>query len=181
MPKPKSSVLPRGTYAELTCTICGETKPIEEFHQRKYIHVDGTFSTRPRRDCKECVRKRSYQNGERLRASAEHREKLWARKIRREFGLTQEEYERMLKVQAGVCILCGKDGVETGRKRLAIDHCHATGLIRGLLCGLCNRQLGWVEGIGLSRIVAYLTGELSSFKASSELAEYPGAREQPAA
>lgn len=167
--KPKSSTLPTGDLTELTCTNCGETKPISEFHTRKYQRTDGSLSVRPRRDCKECVRARSRMNGVRYREASGVRDAIWARKIRREFGLSAEEYGQMLGAQDGVCLLCGKNGVEAGRVRLAVDHCHSTGLLRGLLCGFCNRQLGWVEGIGLSRIVAYLTGELSPFRTAAEL------------
>jgi hypothetical protein len=112
----------------------------------------------------------------RWRASEFNRDSKWASKIRIQFGLSVEEYEQMVQAQGGVCLLCGKDGIEAGRKRLPVDHCHSTGLLRGLLCGLCNRQLGWVESVGLSRIVAYLTGELAPFRTASELAAADASR-----
>ena len=43
--------------------------------------------------------------------------------------------------QGGKCAICGTQYV-LGLKRLALDHCHETGRIRGLLCGSCNRGLG---------------------------------------
>jgi len=51
------------------------------------------------------------------------------------YDLSSEKYKELLKIQGGVCALCGraaKDG------KLNIDHCHKTHLIRGLLCGRCN-------------------------------------------
>lgn len=60
-------------------------------------------------------------------------------KLSRFYGLTVDDYEAMLKFQNNACWLCGKP-CSTGR-RLAIDHDHLTGLIRGLLCSNCNRRI----------------------------------------
>lgn len=51
------------------------------------------------------------------------------------FGLTPADYERLLAHQGAVCAICG--GVD-GRRRLNVDHDHATGEVRGLLCSGCN-------------------------------------------
>jgi hypothetical protein len=55
------------------------------------------------------------------------------------YRLTPEEYDKILSYQGGVCACCGKT---PKAKRLAVDHCHKTGLIRGLLCWPCNHALG---------------------------------------
>lgn len=65
----------------------------------------------------------------------------WDGIIRRVYGITLAEYEEKLKAQGGVCQICGKPDEVEGR-RMAIDHCHKTGAVRGLLCGNCNRGLG---------------------------------------
>ena len=44
------------------------------------------------------------------------------------------------KVQGGCCHICER-AKGTGRKRLSVDHCHKTGIVRGLLCGPCNRDV----------------------------------------
>ncbi len=68
-------------------------------------------------------------------------QKLIERKSRlKEFGLTLEDYELMMKEQDGVCYLCKKE-CATGRS-LAMDHSHKTGKLRRLLCSNCNRGLG---------------------------------------
>ena len=59
---------------------------------------------------------------------------------RRHYGIGLVEYTQMLEVQGGVCAICGCP-CATGR-RLAVDHCHTTGKVRGLLCGNCNKGLG---------------------------------------
>jgi hypothetical protein len=65
----------------------------------------------------------------------------WDAIIRRTYGITLEEYNQKLEAQGNVCEICGKPDEVEGR-RMAIDHCHDTGQVRGLLCGNCNRGLG---------------------------------------
>jgi len=56
-----------------------------------------------------------------------------------QFGITIEKYKQMLKIQNNVCAICGQ---KSKIKRLCIDHCHKTNIIRGLLCDSCNKGLG---------------------------------------
>lgn len=75
--------------------------------------------------------------------------------LRRQYGMTLEEYESMAQEQGGVCKICC--GPPTSRG-LVVDHCHKTGKVRGLLCSTCNTALGqfrddlWT----LYRAVSYL-------------------------
>jgi len=63
------------------------------------------------------------------------------------YGITVEDYAEMLEAQGGGCAICGIRGEDqNGRvKNLAVDHDHATGAVRGLLCHLCNRALGLLQ------------------------------------
>lgn len=62
----------------------------------------------------------------------------------RNYGLTPEDFDRMLKSQNGKCAICG--GGPSGRwKTLFVDHDHRTGAVRGLLCHLCNSALERVD------------------------------------
>lgn len=61
------------------------------------------------------------------------------------YGLTLEEYDDLLCKQEGLCAICRQTCV-TGRK-LAVDHDHKTGKIRGLLCAWCNQRLGLLENV----------------------------------
>lgn len=60
-----------------------------------------------------------------------------------QYGVDETWYQETLAAQGGVCAndSCGRTPDEEG-KRLAVDHCHATGLARGILCEKCNRALG---------------------------------------
>ena len=59
-------------------------------------------------------------------------------RIKREFGIDFDEYQRLLELQGGACAICLAQPVTT---RLAIDHDHISGEIRGLLCSRCNNEL----------------------------------------
>lgn len=65
-----------------------------------------------------------------------------ARNYRIKYGLTIEEYAWMCHRQDWMCALCCKP---PGKRGLVVDHCHATGKIRQLLCDFCNKALGVVE------------------------------------
>lgn len=56
-------------------------------------------------------------------------------------GITLENYNKMFSEQEGYCAICGRHQVEF-KKKLAVDHSHKTGDIRGLLCQNCNTSLG---------------------------------------
>ncbi len=61
------------------------------------------------------------------------------------FGISVNKYEALFKAQKGLCAICQKPEVDkrNGKiKRLAVDHDHETGQIRGLLCQRCNTALG---------------------------------------
>jgi hypothetical protein len=57
-----------------------------------------------------------------------------------------EDYEEILEKQKGVCDCCKRENTTTRNgkiKRFAIDHCHKTGKVRGLLCQFCNALMGY--------------------------------------
>lgn len=69
--------------------------------------------------------------------------------LKRKYGITLECYNSMLKEQNNVCYICNKPETSKDRngntKPLAVDHCHATGEVRKLLCFACNSTLGKVN------------------------------------
>ena len=73
--------------------------------------------------------------------------------LKRNFGLTIEQYDAMSASQDNACAICR--GHNKSGKRLAVDHNHATGQIRALLCSLCNTALGgFKDNPGLCRLGA---------------------------
>lgn len=76
--------------------------------------------------------------------------------LKRTYGITPDQYDALLDAQNGVCFICHK---YPGKKRLAVDHDHKTGFIRGLLhVAPCNRMLGDVRDLPdvLRRAADYL-------------------------
>lgn len=76
--------------------------------------------------------------------------------LKNKYGITLEDYKCMFEAQDGVCAICEES--EEGRL-LAVDHCHETNKVRGLLCGSCNRALGLFKDdpILLSRAKEYVS------------------------
>ena len=76
------------------------------------------------------------------------------------YGITPEDYNQMFVDQDGCCAICSIHQSELN-KRLAVDHCHATGEVRGLLCDKCNMALGLFKDDQdlLNKAIHYLQGE----------------------
>lgn len=110
------------------CSGCNINKSLDSFNVRKQSK-DGLCSR-----CRDCLMAKSkayYRNNP---------EKHKYRMLEQNYGVTEDFYKHLLDLQENVCAICG--GVSTDGKSLHVDHDHATGLVRGLLCNLCNMGLG---------------------------------------
>jgi len=61
------------------------------------------------------------------------------------YKISKQEWDRLIELQDGRCAICRKPETQLNKgrvKRLAIDHCHETNKVRGLLCGRCNNAIG---------------------------------------
>lgn len=78
-------------------------------------------------------------------------------RLRSKYGITEADYDEMSARQGGLCAICG-DPPE-GR-RLVVDHSHATGAVRGLLCDACNMGIGLLRECSfiLESAAVYLEG-----------------------
>jgi len=129
-----------------TCNSCGQEKVLSEYYHKTIR--DKPFVTKT---CKECCRRKiadkiAKESPEQKRIrldkmktyaknnAAVIRKKSWKAK-----GIDPDKAEAYYQSHHGTCDLCGL--TDKGRA-LAVDHCHKTGIIRGMLCTNCNRAIG---------------------------------------
>ena len=78
------------------------------------------------------------------------------------YGLSDKKYQELLIKQHGKCATCGEGETRLGRngrvRSLGVDHCHQSGVVRGLLCANCNNILGHAKDSPdiLRRLASYL-------------------------
>ena len=75
---------------------------------------------------------------------AKNREATRERHLVRKYGVTLADYRAMLAAQGGKCAICLAPEAAQFKGVFHVDHCHATGAVRGLLCRGCNHMLGAV-------------------------------------
>lgn len=112
------------------CASCKVEKEWKEFNLRK----TGT----PYSYCQSCYKpqQRDYSKGYYLKRKQEGRkDENKPRRLLRQYGITIDQYNAMKAACADCCVLCGTSPV-------FVDHCHKTGVVRGMLCRNCNFGLG---------------------------------------
>lgn len=158
------------------CRKCGVVKALDDFYRSAGMR-DGH-----RHDCKACNlqakharymadpepakarvkrwqqanpdRVNAYRRSRRLEPEVKRRER--AGHLMRKYGLSLEQYDGMLEAQGGGCAICGRPA--RNDSSLHVDHDHATGAVRGLLCFSCNNALAdFQEDRGMLRnAIGYL-------------------------
>lgn len=103
----------------------------EEQEELKRKDREYYYATKPKRNS---LRRENYKENKPRYYLNNKRSVLKAK-----YGLAWSEYQEMFERQNGVCAIC--KGTEEDRM-LAVDHNHETDIVRGLLCGTCNRALG---------------------------------------
>lgn len=135
------------------CCSCNIDKPTSSFYKNR-TKKDGVQSL-----CIACAKLvDAKRSGDYTRNHRDYN-------LRKNFGISVDEYEALEVKQGGVCAICKKmESIPhtTGGnvKRLSVDHDHATGVVRGLLCGRCNTALGkFNDDVSqLEAAIAYLKG-----------------------
>ncbi len=111
------------------CMDCDVIKPADDF----YKHKSGAI----RHECKSCMNTKARARHKRNAKDPEYRRDKYLKR----YGITHDDYKKMLAAQGGVCAIC--KGEETKRwTHFSVDHNHETGEVRGLLCHTCNTGLG---------------------------------------
>lgn len=118
------------------CTKCSEHLLPDQFYKGRLA-------------CKACQRNASrawrQANPEAVRAQADLYKGKYAGtktngyRLKYRYGISLEHHKEMADSQQGKCAIC----VVPFERTPHVDHCHATGVVRGLLCDRCNRGIGY--------------------------------------
>lgn len=160
-PVPLAPTKPRqrtseGWRAECICGWAAEPFPTKVAAERSYR--EHLISSAPQ--CIKCGKSKSHSEMSRhspntckrcktaaTKAWAAANPKEWDRHrrkshLRKQYNITPEEFDRILRDQGGVCAICGDPPGDSRGFRPHVDHCHSTGRVRGILCGRCNIGIG---------------------------------------
>jgi hypothetical protein len=136
------------------CNICKLEKELSEFY------TDNTRKDKHTIKCKKC----SLENYKTY--ALKNSNKIKFRRLFSSLGITELTYKELLVRQNNKCAICNKP--ETSKYKngnirdLSVDHCHRTGVIRGLLCNHCNSALGLLKDNiqNFQNAITYLTKTL---------------------
>jgi hypothetical protein len=135
------------------CLICEKEKPFDEF-AKSTQRSQGRGSY-----CKPCdnARKKKWkeENAEHARKYMQAYQKKWRQdnpdkvreydrrgSLKKNYGITDVEYDLLLEKQGGCCAICRKAKGDSRGYLMPVDHNHETNEIRGILCPQCNFGLG---------------------------------------
>jgi hypothetical protein len=136
-----------------TCKICDQPKPLTEFYQT--VRNGKPYGYHGK--CKSCFIKKAQNQYD--------KEKNRDRQLKMRYGIGLNEYNQILQNQDNKCAICkttDPKGRKSGRggavEVFYVDHDHKTGNVRGLLCNICNRTMGYIgENSGvLEEMIKYL-------------------------
>ena len=129
------------------CRVCNELKEETDFSKcgRKGGNPEARHT-----ECKECAKTRVKATRDPERARDAH--------LRRNYGITLADFNRMVLSQGSKCACCGTDKPGGKHNQWCVDHDHVTGAVRELLCKDCNIVLGLVEDSPehLQRLISYI-------------------------
>ena len=129
------------------CSVCHKKKKLDDFYKDKKGKWGRGYV------CKPCAKQKStkdyYANHEKRKKSnrqrsqqPEVRARDRDRLLKRKYGLSANDYDRLLRMQQGVCAICKTDKRDKRDREMPVDHNHKTHAIRGILCDTCNRVIG---------------------------------------
>jgi hypothetical protein len=165
------------------CSKCNEIKALNQFCKRKdskdgyrsdckdclKLYRNNYRSKNPEKAKAASIASYYKYRSKRLAESKKYYEKhkqdktcwSWNYKLNKIFGITKDDYNTLLESQNGTCAICQQPETavnQWGTIKLAVDHCHKTGKVRGLLCRNCNTSIGKLKESTeiLQRAINYL-------------------------
>jgi len=137
-----------------TCKKCGLDKPLGEFAVGRRF-ADGlqpwcrtcfqSYAHARRQDPETAAKERAYHQDyyQRKQATGEYGLNQRKSRLKRQYGISLNEYINLLVAQGQKCAICGSTSPQReGADSFDVDHDHATGKVRGLLCKDCNLMVG---------------------------------------
>ena len=118
------------------CSHCRLEKPLSEYYITKKKLKSGKIKERPRYICKACDKKAKRARDKRTPEQRANKHLL------DRYGITLEQKREMIRMQGCKCAICPVKLSDKVLSKSHVDHCHETGVIRGVLCNNCNRGIG---------------------------------------
>ena len=119
------------------CKKCGLEANTEEELELFVTANNGSLYGKTQ-ECKEC----NSRDGRKYRKLESTQKASRKNHLKKTYGITLEEYDDMFNEQEGRCKICGTTDSQSSSPHFHVDHCHSSGIVRGLLCGPCNQGLG---------------------------------------
>lgn len=169
--RPHTPRKPYVTPTEKFCNGCKRTLPAGEFLTRTDRGIPSDGKTLVSR-CQSCLSKAHKEWREKNEGASR------LRNLKSKYGMSGEDYFRILESQEGGCGICGSpvSGWKTS-PFLHVDHDHNDGLIRGLLCHPCNVAVGMIESnnIPMDKLDTWMSGGTAVSKHESKAEGWVGA------
>lgn len=149
------------SYTHKICNKCKSILLIEKFNKTKTKTKRGWAY---RSNCRNCDNKQLSKYSKTHKTQRNKRLREWRKKnpklaklkdlrsrYKTKYGITLEQLEQLRKSNNYRCWICNKED-----KRLIVDHDHKTGKVRGILCDICNRHIGYFENMDFKKMQQYL-------------------------
>jgi Recombination endonuclease VII len=131
-----------------------ERRDARNARRRERYAQDPVYRAKENARCHAHYQAHKQEISERCRAryhAQKHESASPARRAQlKRYGISPAEYDALLAKQGGACAICRR----RTKGRLCIDHCHVTGMVRGLLCNECNGALGYLRDDQASLVAA---------------------------
>ncbi len=123
----------RKAYSFGLCHACYRNQRYanDELFRERQKRAARKYRSKNANKCRATAKKRYEENGDAIRMAV---------RLARH-GITQQFYDSMLERQNFACAICLTEFTLVTH----IDHCHGTGIVRGILCHKCNNGIGWIE------------------------------------